>query len=88
MDPDLQDVVGNRNHWQRDHSHAADLGDLVLVARCCLSLPEGSAPDLRACQQLPCYKRLQQFVYRRRSLEELVAEADESVEETLELLAA
>lgn len=88
MDPDLQDVVGNRNHWQRDHSHAADLADLVLVARCCLSLPEGSAPDLRACQQLPCYKRLQQFVYRRRSLEELVAEADESVEETLELLAA
>jgi len=88
MDPDLQDVVGNRNHWQRDHSHAADLADLVMVARCCISLPEGTAPDLHACQQLPCYRRLQQFVYRSRSLEELVAEADESVEETLELLAA
>lgn len=88
MDPDLQDVVGNRNHWKRNHSHAADLTDLVLVARCCLPSPDGTAPDLEVCQQLPCYKRVQQYVYVGCSLEEIVAGVCESVEETLELLAA
>ena len=88
MDPDLVDVVGNRDHWQRQHSHAADLADLVLVARCCLPAPNDTAPDLQVCQQLPCYQRLQQFVYLSSPLEEIVADACESVEQTLELLAA
>ena len=88
MDPDLLDVVGNRDQWRRQHSHAADLADLVLVARCCLLAPEDTAPDMQACQQLPCYQRLQQFVYLSCPLEETVADACESVEQTLELLSA
>lgn len=88
MDPDLQDVVGNRDLWQRHHSHAADLADLVLVARCCLAAPEDAAPDLQACQQLPCYQRMQQFIYLGCPLEELVANACESVEQKLEMLEA
>ena len=88
MDPDLVDVVGNRDQWHRQHLHAADLADLVLVARCCLPAPDGTSPDLQACHQLPCYCRLQQFVYLSCSLEEIVADTSDSVEQTLELLSA
>lgn len=86
MDPDLLDVVSNRDNWQRNHDESPDLTDLILLARSCLPMPDGSPPDFAACGKLPCYQRMQRFMHLTQSLEDTVAEAEESIKQTLSLI--
>lgn len=86
MDPELIQVVANRDNWQREHNESPDLADLVLVARCCIPLEDGTAPDLAYCEALPVYRRIQQFLRLSEPLESVVDAAEESVARTLEML--
>lgn len=85
MDPDLQEVVGNRNNWHREHDESPDLADLILLARSCLPVSDDEPADFAACEQLPCYRRMQTFLQLTRSLEQVVADAEESIEQTLDM---
>jgi len=83
MDPDLVDVAGNRNQWHRMHVHSADLTDLTLVARYCSDATE---EQLRACELLPCYQRIQKYAFGNHSLPGIVAEAQDAIDETFTML--
>lgn len=87
MDPDLRDVVGNRDNWQRTHDHAPDLADLVLVARRSLIADSDAPTGVQSCEILPSYLKMQQFMNLTRPLEDIVADAEESIEQTLAMLA-
>ena len=86
MDPELIQVVANRDNWQRSHNESPDLADLVLVARCCIPLDDGTAPDLAYCEALPVYSRIQKFLRLSEPLESVVEGAEESIARTLEML--
>lgn len=86
MDPELLQVVANRDNWQRMHDEAPDLADLILVARCCIPGPDGSPPDLGYCESLPSYKRMHGFLNLSEPLSSVVDAAEESIAKTLDML--
>jgi HD-like signal output (HDOD) protein len=83
MDPDLQEVVGNRDNWQRMHDESPDLADLILLSRSCLPLSDDEPADFSACEKLPCFQRMQAFMRLTQPLEQVVADAEEAIEQTL-----
>lgn len=88
MDPDVVDVAANHDNWQRQHVGSPDLADLVLVARSCVPDADGVLPDLARCERLPCYQRIHRFMQKQRTLCEVVADAEASIAETLDMLKA
>lgn len=86
MDPDLIELVANRDNWQRSHNHFPDLTDLILVSRSCLTVVDSQSPDFSACEQLPAYQQIQRFLYLSSPLCDVVADAEESIEQMLDLL--
>ncbi len=86
MDPDLLEVVVSRDNWLREQDESPDLADLVLVSRSCLPGADGMPPNLQACEQLPAYQRMKRFLHLTRPLCEVVADAEESIEQILALL--
>lgn len=87
MDPDLLLVVANRGNWDRTHEDLPDLTDLILMARCCIPDADGNEPDLTKCEELQSYQRLQQYSKMNEPLTVVVAEAKESIEQTMALFA-
>lgn len=87
MDPELVQVVANRDNWQRSHAESPDLADLILVARCCTTGADGTPPDLEYCEALPAYACIQQFLNLSEPLSSVVEAAEESIARTLEMLA-
>ncbi len=87
MDPELVQVVANRNHWMRTHDESPDLADLILVARCCITAEDGTPPDLEYCESLPAYSRIRQFLNLSEPLVSVIDAAEESIQETLNMLA-
>lgn len=85
MDPDLLQVAANRDNWGRVSYDPPDLADLILVARCCIPNADGSEPDLGKCEELQSYLRLQQYLKMSEPLSAVVAEAQESIAQTMAL---
>ena len=86
MDPDLLQVVANRDNWARVNEDPPDLADLILVARCCISDADGSEPDLGRCEKLDSYLRLQTYMRSNEPLGDVVLKAQEKIEQTMALL--
>lgn len=86
MDPDLLQVVANRDNWGRETENSPDLADLILVARCCIPGADGTEPDYDRCERLGSYSRLQTHMRRNQALSAVVQEAQETIEQTMALL--
>lgn len=86
MDPELVEVVANRDNWQREYNQIPDLADLVLVARSCISDVDGTPPDFDYCETLPSYRRIRKYLNRHEPLCEVVEAAQESIQQTLDIL--
>ena len=85
MDPDLRQVVANRDNWNRATDDPPDLADLILIARCCIPGVDGCDPDLTRCEQLSSYLRLQQYLKLDEPLCVVVAEAHEAIQQTMDM---
>ena len=86
MDPDLLQVVANRDNWARETENSPDLADLILVARCCIPGADGSDPDFDRCERMSSYTRLQTHMRRNQTLSAVVQEAQEDIQQTMALL--
>jgi HD-like signal output (HDOD) protein len=59
MDAELIAVAQNRNNWNRSHAEAADLADLILLAKSCLQYNIDSNYGLPEHQTLTAFEKLQ-----------------------------
>lgn len=86
LDPELIDVVANREYFTRETQSSPDLADLILVARSCVTDSLGNSPDFELCESLPCYKRVQGVMRQPTPLASVVEDAHSAIARTLDML--
>ena len=88
MDAELIAVAQNRNNWNRSHAEAADLADLILLAKSCLQYDIDTNYGLPEHQTLPAFEKLQASYPLEVELQKLIQDNNERIDSMRKMLSA